>query len=551
MKRNEDRPARHARTGELYRRNGRTLILFCVFASLLVAGLITPTADAAASSLIMTAPRMQALFPSYRPDVRDYAMYGCQSRPVRLKFNRSVKLNGRSSSSHTITLKADTATLLRITDNNRTTEHTLRCLGDDFPRMNVKRLDRTLDGNLILLPNSDGVDYTTIIADSNGVPLWYRYSVGEHTPHLAKRLANGQLEIMMISRKPSALGPHLEASSDTYLLRVDLNGKVYRTVKPYENGKRIAIDNHTFHAVSNGYFFVASRITTSNTPPPALSVGLSNVDSELLARLNLCRSATRWKNIGARVIRTNAKGQVTWSYDVPTVNPNSPANPSWIGDENGVRTCYLDEHHPNWVSLDPKMNHLYISLRSSGVIVAVDVDSKRLLWNIGGSSVPGGLGILGDPLVIPQGGMHSGSMNRQGELLFFDNRTEPNDTGRAVLYSIDAETMTAKFVRAFLPPRDRCTTTGGKVYCPTRVMGNATFTSEGHVLVDWGDKGGNPNLFSIFDRNGKLLLDGRDEGNALMTYKSEYVPASLPNGRRWITVETILNATTQKSSRGF
>ncbi len=520
-----------------------------MLASLLLPGLIAPTADAATAMLTMTAPSRHGLFPAYGPAVRDYAMYSCQDRPVKLAFNRTVTLNGRSSNVHTLTLKADNATVLRITDNGRSSEHTLRCLGDNFPRMNIKRTDRTLDGNLILLPSDKKQGSSLVVADTNGVPLWYRLGIRNYQPHLVNQLANGQLEILMVPGEEPASGPKLEATTDTYILRMDLNGKVYRTVRPFENGKRVAIDNHTFLPVANGYYFIGSRITSSDSPPRTLNMDYSDKGADMQARVKLCRAAKRWKNIGTRVLRTDDKGEVTWSFDMPAVNPAAGANPSWIGEEDGVNTCYLDQHHPNWVSHDPTSNRLYVSLRSTGVVVSIDIASKKLVWNLGGWSLPGGLRISGDPLLFPDGGMHSGSMNRRGELLVFDNRHEPADTGRAVIYSIDADAMTAKFVRAFLPPRDRCTTTGGKVYCPTRVMGNATFTAEGHVLVDWGDKDGNPNLFSIFDRNGKLLLDGRDEGNRLLTYKSEYVPAKLANGRSWISVDTIVNATTQKSVR--
>ena len=541
-------PRNIQKLGKLIWEHRRKYTLLSLSTSLLLPGLLFSSAEAANSSLTMSAPSRHGLFPSYSPSVRDYALYDCQSQPLKLSFNRSVLVNGRSSNSRIITLKADTAIVLRITEKGVTSEHTLRCLGDDFPRISVKKYVQSLDGNLLMVLTSDNQPSTLVISDTNGVPLWYRYVNGDYSPQLVNRLADGQLEILMSSNKKQSSGPRLDASVDNYILRVDLSGKVSRRVYPYENGKRIAFDNHSYYPTRNGYYFISSRITTSETPPKLLTVENPSNNSEQQALVKLCRAAERWKSIGTRIVRTNEKGLVNWSFEIPVIFPDLPLNPAWLGDENGVRTCYFDEHHPNWVSLDPTNGNLYISLRRTRVLLAVDTNSKKMLWNIG-TTHPNGLRIIGDPLGYPDSGMHSGSMNQRGELLVFDNRSEPNDTGRAVIYKVDGEAKTAKFLRAFLPPRDRCTTTGGKVFCPTRVMGNATFTTEGHIIVDWGDKDGNSNLFSIFDRNSALLLDARVPSKRFLTYKSEYVSPYLPNGNRWITLDTIVKATTQNNAR--
>jgi hypothetical protein len=198
------------------------------------------------------------------------------------------------------------------------------------------------------------------------------------------------------------------------------------------------------------------------------------------------------------------------------------------------------------VSLDPTGQTLLVSSRLS-TITAFDIASRTRLWGFGGKDLdPQPLQAVNDPRDGLARGSHSVSLNASGELLTFDNGAADSEIGRAVIYKVDLKSQTARHVRSFYPPRDACTTNAGGVFCPTWSQGNATFTFDGHVLVNWGDKTGNPNVLSIFDRSGRLLLDLRDESKRTLTYKSEYIPNRF-RGKTLVSLDTVLRSTDSRS----
>jgi hypothetical protein len=506
--------------------------------------------QAATAALTMETAQVHTFYPKFNTQTRDYAMYGCDKRTVTLKFSRSVRVNGKSASSFSYTGTADTAKQLTINDQGRETTHTVRCLQADFPKLEFTKGRGKLDG--YLLTGFEGRDNATSgfgIFDVNGVPLWYRYNPENRTMSVPTVTSAGDLELLMRDNPAAGDKMRFEATTDTYLLRMSLDGVTRKTVKPTAQYKPIPVDYHSFATVRDGYYFLTSDVKVSNTTPQWLAGGVSPNADESAAKETLCTKASRFKEITASVVRTDNSGVVNWRMDLSGVEPPITRGAvKWVGREAGNLTCYYETHHPNWVSVDPSGKRLFVSLRNAKQTYAIDIASKRVVWKLGTRS---DLAVVvdKDPAGRP-GGMHSGSLNSKGEFLVFDNRESPTEIGRAVIYKVvDDKRMV--FVRAFIPPKDVCTTISGSIFCPTRVMGNASFTFNGDVLVNWGDKNGNPNIVTLFDRTGAVLLDVRDPLKRQTPYKSEYVAKKLGNGREWITLDEVLKGTTAEKIAAF
>lgn len=505
--------------------------------SALIATVVVAPARGASAPLSLTVAAGHGLYPSFHRDTRDYAMYDCGGKKVTLRFNRPVTVNGRKALTHTVAAKEHVATLLRLVDDGRSSQHTLRCLPKDFPRLNARPYVKDLNGYFLISPNGENISGYLILMDANGVPLWYRYPPDGLSPMTYRLTPSGEIEAHLTISSNEERN-YRSSDNRNILLRVGFDGRLHRSVRPTENGQVIGTDHHGFATDGKSYFFMSDWQRVSDEAPQILVAPsvLSRTDRSL--EHNQCRAASRWKVIGARVVRTDATGKVNWSYNVSELGPvTTPPSVQWLGTENGVKTCYLEVHHPNWVSLDPNGKTLYYSLRYRG-IQAIDIASKRVLWQLGGDG-DNMLDVLDDPGGGIAEGQHTVTVTRSGELLTFDNRVDPSEVGRAVIYKIDPESGVARHQRSFLPPKDRCTTTSGSVYCPSRHMGNAAFTFDGNVLVNWGDKDGNPNLMTLFDRNGKVLFDLRDETRHTITYKSEFIPKKIA-GKALMPIDRVL-----------
>jgi hypothetical protein len=79
-------------------------------------------------------------------------------------------------------------------------------------------------------------------------------------------------------------------------------------------------------------------------------------------------------------------------------------------------------------------------------------------------------------------------------------------------------------------------------------MGNASFAYNGSVMVNWGDKDGNPNIATLFDKQGKVLLDIRDESRGTLVYKTDYVPSML-EGKPLVSLDRVLRGTNATNVR--
>lgn len=502
-----------------------------------------PAAGGDQKPLKMTTATAHGLFPEFSAKVRDYAMYACAGRTVTLKFNRSVKVNGVIRDTLRVRAEEHVVTQVTITENGLTYEYTIRCLPDKFPRLTTRTYATDLNGYLLVAPHADQTVNYLVMLDTRGVPIWYRENIEGFAPRTFTLLPNGEVE-MLLHYIGAPDGPPTE--SRNRVIRFGLDGHKTREVKPSMDGRPIPTDHHGYARYGDTYYFMSNWEHTTERMPAALTSS-SFRKIRVTASQEECRKAKRWKVLGARLIRTDRTGEVNWGYDIAeNYDVDMPPQVLALRTEGGVPTCYLDAHHPNWVSVDPSGKILYVSLRYSN-IKAIDIASKQILWTLGGVSEEG-LKINGDPLKGISAGQHSVSVTPAGELLTFDNRNDPSETGRAVLYQLDLPSRSATFIRSFVPPKDRCTLSAGTMQCQTFVMGNASFTFDRNIMVDWGDKNGNPNLVTLFDRSGKVLLDLRDETRKTTTYKSAYIPMTV-KGRDLVPREMLLRGTTARTVR--
>lgn len=510
---------------KFFRNSGTNKKILSFFTIIITIISISPSV-AVNTELTIKSDSRFGFFPKYSIDTRDYAVRDCANKVIRLTFNRSVIIDGVIKKELVTNLKEDQVIPFTITDGKKTKIHTLRCLHTGMPKLDVTSYKYTPNGMILmeLSPKDQQFGYI-VIADKNGVPLWYRVTPKGSNPTMARFNEDGHLDVMLSNAKEDS-GRFTESNTKNRIYRFDPSGKYVGSVQPLDReGNVLPIDYHGFVSDRNSFTFLSSESVTTDGVSGSIENGLlSKTDPIELAKAKACVKSEILTEYTTKIIKTDKKGKIIFEISLKDIiGEEYNGLVMWLGRENGRTVCYYDAYHPNWISYTPDKSKIIVSLRTTQSIFAIDIDSKKISWSLGTpKNGIGELEIINDPLLKPRG-MHSGSINSNNELLVFDNRNLDNETGRAVIYRINNNAGSATFIREFLPPKDRCTVITGKVYCPTFVKGNATFTAKGDVIVNWGDKKGNPNIATLFSRDGKVLLDIRDESRKITPYKFDFI----------------------------
>lgn len=160
--------------------------------------------------------------------------------------------------------------------------------------------------------------------------------------------------------------------------------------------------------------------------------------------------------------------------------------------DRGAGADAYDYFHVNSVALDDDGDFL-ISARNTHAVYKLARADGDVLWRLGGKRSDYELGPG-----VRFAWQHDARRQPDGTLTLYDNVADEEDAGgasRVLVLDLDDERRRATVVRSYEHPTGLLATT----------QGNAQFLPGGHVFVGWGSQP----YFTEFDRDGRVLLDGR------------------------------------------
>ena len=483
-------------------------------------------------------------FPTFSKDIKNYAMYDCDKKYIKFALR-----NGKIDIKYNDFFVNDQIRSYKGVVGGDSYDFTIRCLNNGWRFIDYKYNNYNKDKGFILgkfMFDSSLVscpekikcksNVTALyIVDNNGVPMWYRYFQG-HSNFTGFQLKGSKLE--WFATRYKELPPQGNSEISGRVMSIDLKGNnILSNVIPHEyvNGVKMypPIDFHDFKSTEKHFYFIS--FVDKLVDPETLDNGffIDNNKTDAVRKGEICKSSEKILIRGARVIRTDKKGLVNWSYEIK----NAPIYGVTINirDEKNYSRCEIDLHHPNWLSLDGNEGNISVSLHNSSTY-NIDIKNKDVNWimhdesnqytGFTHSNTNNLLKILGDPMKSVTR-THSGSFIDNSDLfLTFDNRLNPAEVSRAVIYKIDKDKMIATFVRALKPPGNQCSLVEQLLYCMVRTMGNATYTSTGEIIVNWGERPGGKNVYTVYDKDYKPKLDVTYGSKVYFSYKHEYYDSS-------------------------
>jgi hypothetical protein len=504
-------------------------------------------------------------FPIFSKEIKNYAIYNCHKKKIPFSI-----INGSTVIDFNDYFENDQVLSYIGVKNGFNYDFTIRCLNDGWKTLDYKYknysksskgyiLGKVAIPSRIICPEkvqcSKGANVLYIV-DNNGVPMWYRSFQG-NSNFTGFQLKGTKLEWFATMYKE--LPPQNNKEISGRVMAIDLKGNsILSNIIPYEivNGEKVypPIDFHDYKSTDKYFYFISyvDKIVNPKTIKNPQTSKLVNLDQlfsktgtvnpdmvgkeevpELLRKEEICKSSDKILIRETRVIRTDKKGLVNWSYEfnnLPTFGVSIN-----IRDEKGNTKCEIDVQHPNWLSLDSNEGNLTVSLHNSGTY-NIDIKNKEINWvlynesynymrlaQVDSSKL---LKTVNDPLKGVTR-THSGSFIKDSDLfLTFDNRMQDSEPSRAVIYKIDKLRKTATFVKGFTPPENKCSLVNSKILCMTKSMGNATKSPTGELIVNWGEKPGNKNAYTVYDKDYNVKLDVNYGNFVNFMYKHEYYDSS-------------------------
>jgi hypothetical protein len=489
------------------------------------------------------------MFPIYNKDISRYAIRDCDKKRVDFTY----VINGNKNKVG-VNFKVGEFSSIKLGDKLIS----IRCLENAWKVIdyNYLNLSKYSQGYILgkFYHNSSDMFYcksndnfcnknkyssTLYLVDNNGVPIWYR-SFPSNNNYVGYKINNNNLSLLYLQY--DKLPPQSNKKPSGKVININMvSGKVEKIVTPYEiiDNKKIypIIDFHGFHESEKYYYFLSYEDKIINSSPDFLSnISDANTEKEadydLVTRKKLCLESDRYLERRAKLIRTDKNGLVNYSFSFP-FNDKKALTINYREDEK--IKCEIDVHHPNWISSDKDDKSIIFSLFNY-FIGGVDVEKNIISWFLYnkndkeiaqlGLDKDKRLNIINDPLNGPEG-THSGSLV-DGLLYFYDNRRNNNEVGRGVIYKLNILDKEAKLFKSFIPYNKKCLPaidSGGRVLCNTLRMGNISTGKYGDVIVNWGDRGVNHNVYTVYDREGRGLLDVTFGKNPFPVYKNEYYSA--------------------------
>ena len=494
---------------------------------------------------VLKISELNSFFPVFSKDVKNYAIYDCHKKIIPFTITKgsvNIKFNDFFVNDQVRSYKGAMG--------GYNYDFTVRCLSNawrfiDYKYSNYNKTEKGFilgkfmyDFSIVNCPEKISCkNPVTIlyIVDNNGVPLWYRYFQG-HSNFTGFQLNGSRLE--WFATRYKELPPQGKSEVSGRVMSFDLkeNSTLSSTI-PHEvvNGVKIypPIDFHDFKSTDKHFYFISfdDKLVDPNTLSNRYFIDNNNPDQA--RKGEICKSSDKVLLRGARIIRTDKKGLVNWSYAIS----NAPTYGVTINirDEKNYTRCEIDVNHPNWLSLDTNEKNITVSLHNSGTY-NISIDNKEINWlmhddtnqfmhadSFDKSKL---LKIINDPMISVTR-THSGSFINNSDLfLTFDNRFDQAELSRAVIYKIDKDNKKATFVKAFKPPGNKCSLVEQVLYCMVRTMGNATSTPTGEIIVNWGERPGGKNVYTVYDKDYNPILDVTFGSKAFYAYKHEYYDSS-------------------------
>ena len=504
-------------------------------------------------------------FPAFSKETKNYAIYNCHKKKIPISI-----INGSTIIKFNDYFENDQVLSYKGVKNGNNYDFTIRCLNDGWKNIDYKYKNYSKSSKGYILgkintpsritcpekvkcSNGDNVLY---IVDNNGVPMWYRSFQG-NSNFMGFKLKGTKLEWFATSYK--SLPPQNKNEISGRVMSIDLKGNsILSNIIPYEivNGEKVypAIDFHDYKSTDKYFYFISyvDKLVNPKTIKNSETSKLFNLEQlfsktgnvnpdmvgkeeapELVRKEEICKYSDKILIRETRVIRTDKKGLVNWSYEfnnIPTFGVSIN-----IRDEKGNIKCEIDVQHPNWLSLDSNESNLTVSLHNSGTY-NIDIVKKEINWvlyneqhiymqlaQVDRSKL---LKTVNDPMKGVTR-THSGSFINDSDLfLTFDNRMQDSEPSRAVIFKIDKLRKKAIFVKGLTPPDNKCSLVNSKIRCKTEVMGNATQSPTGEIIVNWGEKPGSKNAYTIYDKDYNIKLDVSYGENVDFMYKHEYYDSS-------------------------
>lgn len=438
------------------------------------------------------------LYPSFRPAVHDYVVRCDAARSLKVDLDAGVKRGtvtvkeGRRAwrSGH-LKLRLRTDQELSV-DFHRTRrsddDYYVRCLPFDFPAFTFQAYGRLPDVDYVVAPTTSfsGGSYYVIVFDRHGVPVWWMKSM---LPYDQQAFPDHTIGWWM---------PTATATNSGYVVR-DLAGKVVHTWV----ASGAYTDLHEFQLLPNGDALLAGDVDRSGTIDLAAYGG----------------PATGATLIEPVIEEVSPTGRLVWSWNVGShLGPQDTDRAFWplilstTGQKlPGGRVAY-DYAHLNSIQQLPDGKTLIVSIRHMSAVYAIDKQTGRILWKLGGNPSPESLKVIGDPQgQQPFSGQHDARMLPDGTLTVYDNNTLDGDPPRAVHYRINTGNMTATLIDERTNP----------LAASSGCCGSVAIEPDGSWLMSWAN---NPLITAVSPAGKQLFALTFPQG--YFSYRAQEVPAS-------------------------
>jgi hypothetical protein len=395
----------------------------------LVPSLTEPAAtepDGPAAFSLEGSPGLQ---PPYDPEIPDYTADCSDAGGVMLRAavpaGQSLSIDGGPARSatefeQTVALTPGQGFRFTVTDERGEREHGVRCLPADFPTWTVTREAGVQADLLAFAPRNTGVGDYAVIADSNGVPLWWYKPVGA-VPLDFKVLPGGTVTW---ARYPGMFG-----FSETTYDHLGLDGTFLGSISPVGVGA----DHHDLQVLPNGN---------------RLLIGYPRRDHVDLSAIGGPSDATV---VDGEIQEVTPAGELVWSWN--TKDHVAVTETDWPADQvigSSRSGPVYDIAHVNSVEVDG--SGVIFSARHLNAIYRVRRDGG-IAWKLGGTRTSASLDFVDDPLGAASfGGQHDARRLSDGTVTLFDNGSGRGRPPRSLRYAIDEGAGTATLLEQVVDP---------------------------------------------------------------------------------------------------
>jgi outer membrane protein assembly factor BamB len=405
---------------------------------------------------ITTSP--QTLDPAYSADATNYILVcqpGLNMFSVTLSSSTSpLMINGTSGNSLTISFGLYPNQALVIngsTSNNMMVQDWVRCLPPDFPVPTVSKPGANppgyyLYGTFNSANLASDVGNYAVVADQNGIPVWYQKVNSPLSPLDFQLLPNDVLSWSGISLSNfSNLGYEM--------LQLDSNAHTNLFAPEGVTGGHELIERP-----DGNYYIIGNILSYGNLS----SLGLGS-DAPFINYL---------------IEEFSPNGQLLWEWNLADHIGPDQCEPKFLStiNDNGLKVNVI--YHANSLDVSSDGTQILLSIRDTSAVYDISKATGQVLWKLGGNGISSSpqISVVNDPNGTFSG-QHDARFEPNNDISIFDDETFTSNTARAVEYHLDFSTMTASPVFQFLNPTGSNTFATGSF----RIYDNGNDN-----LIDWG-----------------------------------------------------------------